>query len=96
MNGWPMAGGDLGRLMRERDWSATPLGAEGRWDPNLRAAVELMLPSRAQIVLFWGEDYRAFYNDAYAPTIGDKHPQSLVSIIIELRTHCVRNLKSFG
>jgi hypothetical protein len=29
-----------------------------------------------QIVLFWGPDFVALYNDAYAPTIGGKHPKA--------------------
>jgi two-component sensor histidine kinase len=36
-----------------------------------------MLPAKAQIVLFWGPDFVALYNDAYAPTIGEKHPRAL-------------------
>jgi two-component sensor histidine kinase len=36
-----------------------------------------MLPAQAQIVLFWGPDFVALYNDAYAPTIGGKHPKAL-------------------
>jgi two-component sensor histidine kinase len=36
-----------------------------------------MLPAKAQIVLFWGPEFVALYNDAYAPTIGDKHPRAL-------------------
>jgi PAS domain S-box-containing protein len=36
-----------------------------------------MLRADAQIVLFWGPQYAALYNDAYAPTIGDKHPAAL-------------------
>jgi two-component sensor histidine kinase len=36
-----------------------------------------MLPAQAQIVLFWGPEFVAVYNDAYAPTIGDKHPRAL-------------------
>ena len=39
--------------------------------------LDLMLPARAEMVLFWGPDYIAFYNDAYACTIGVKHPQAL-------------------
>lgn len=35
-----------------------------------------MIPSQAQIVMFWGPEFVAFYNDAYAPTIGDKHPHA--------------------
>ena len=31
-----------------------------------------MLSAKAQIVLFWGPEFIALYNDAYAPTIGDK------------------------
>jgi hypothetical protein len=37
-----------------------------------------MLTAQAQIVLFWGREFVALYNDAYAPTIGDKHPKHLV------------------
>src|SRR6201986_2823272 len=36
-----------------------------------------MLPAKAQIVLFWGAEFVALYNDAYAPTIGEKHPMAL-------------------
>jgi PAS domain S-box-containing protein len=36
-----------------------------------------MLSAQAEIVMFWGEDFVALYNDAYAPTIGEKHPQAL-------------------
>ena len=36
-----------------------------------------MLRAEAQIVLFWGPEFIALYNDAYAPTIGDKHPRAL-------------------
>ncbi|WP_348633772.1 PAS domain S-box protein [Rhizobium sp. BK376] len=35
-----------------------------------------MLPSHAQIVMFWGDRYVALYNDAYAPTIGLRHPRA--------------------
>nr|BFE68550.1 hypothetical protein GCM10020092_018510 [Actinoplanes digitatis] len=36
-----------------------------------------MLASKAQIVLFWGPEYCALYNDAYLPTMGGKHPGHL-------------------
>ncbi len=35
-----------------------------------------MLSAHAQIVIFWGPDLVALYNDAYAPGIGRKHPQA--------------------
>src|SRR5690349_22222787 len=65
------------RLIRTHDWSKTPLGPTFKWPDQLRAVVDLMLPSHAQIVLFWGPEFVALYNDAYAPTIGDKHPRAL-------------------
>lgn len=70
-------GGELGLLMARMDWSASPLGAPSSWTPTLCATVSLMLRADAQIVLFWGPQYVALYNDAYAPSIGDKHPKAL-------------------
>src|SRR6476659_205584 len=59
------------------DWSASPLGPPDGWPQSLKTTIGLMLPAMAQIVLFWGPDFVALYNDAYAPTIGDKHPKAL-------------------
>ena len=66
--------GGIGRLIAERDWSQSPLGPPRQWPSELRDAVRLILPAEVQIVMFWGPEYVALYNDAYAPTIGDKHP----------------------
>jgi PAS domain S-box-containing protein len=68
---------NLAGLMRKFDWSQTPLGPPERWPQSLRNAIEILLPSRAQIVLFWGPDFITFYNDAYAPVFGRKHPHAL-------------------
>ena len=73
------AGGEIGRLIAERDWSRSPLGPPSRWPQELRDSVRLVLPAEVQIVMFWGDDYVALYNDAYAPTIGDKHPAAFGS-----------------
>ncbi|MGM4983652.1 MULTISPECIES: PAS domain-containing sensor histidine kinase [Rhizobium] len=59
------------------DWEKTSLGPRSAWPHCLVSAVDIMLPAQAEIVMFWGEDFVALYNDAYAPTIGDKHPQAL-------------------
>jgi hypothetical protein len=74
---WLVGGGELGHLIREKDWSATPLGPPQRWPQSLRSAVSILLPSRAQICLFWGPELVAIYNDAYRPALGVKHPQAL-------------------
>ncbi|MET8282425.1 SpoIIE family protein phosphatase [Micromonospora sp. NPDC005174] len=70
-------GGELGERLRAFDWSTAPLGSPSRWPVALASAVGMMLSSSAQIVMFWGDDHLAFYNDAYRPTIGSKHPQVL-------------------
>src|ERR1700759_3453321 len=70
-------GGLMGALMRDRDWSRSPLGDPEHWTSSLKTTVGLLLRAEAQIVLFWGDQFVALYNDAYAPTIGNKHPHAL-------------------
>jgi len=70
-------GGVLGALLRAYDWSESPLGDPEHWTSSLKTAVGLLLRAEAQIVLFWGPEFVALYNDAYAPSIGDKHPRAL-------------------
>jgi PAS domain S-box-containing protein len=57
-------------------WDDSLLGPRSQWPACLASAVDIMLPSHAQIVIFWGEEYVALYNDAYAPTIGLRHPHA--------------------
>jgi PAS domain S-box-containing protein len=71
------AAGDVGRHIAALDAAASPLGPPSSWSQALRSALDLILPSRAEIVMFWGEQLCALYNDAYAPTIGEKHPAAL-------------------
>lgn len=74
---FPFRGGEMGRLIRGFDWSSTSLGPIAGWPAHLKSAVGLMLPAKAQIVLFWGPEFVALYNDTYVPTIGNKHPKAL-------------------
>jgi signal transduction histidine kinase len=63
--------------MRARDWSKTPLGPVKTWPQSLRSVLSMLLPSKAQIILFWGPEFIVFYNDAYRPVFGAKHPHAL-------------------
>jgi PAS domain S-box-containing protein len=74
---WLAGGGEMGVMIRAHAWSETPLGAADGWPQSLRSAVSILLPSKAQIVLFWGPELIAIYNDAYTPTMGTKHPWAL-------------------
>ncbi|SDF14277.1 Signal transduction histidine kinase [Blastococcus fimeti] len=60
--------------MAALDWSATPVGPVGSWPASLRFAVRTVLVSRFPMVLTWGPEFTQFYNDAYTPFIGAKHP----------------------
>jgi len=70
-------GGEVGRLILTHDWRTSPIGEPGSWPDALLNTVSLMLPAGAEIVVFWGPDNVAIYNDAYASAIGDKHPRAL-------------------
>lgn len=63
--------------MRAHDWSASPLGPPEAWPNGLKVAMRLLLGSRFDMWLGWGPDIAFFYNDAYRPTLGNKHPRSL-------------------
>jgi signal transduction histidine kinase/DNA-binding response OmpR family regulator len=70
-------GGELGSLIREHDWAATPLGPPAAWPQSLKTAVRIMLTSRQPIWIGWGADLIYLYNDAYRSIIGGKHPWAL-------------------
>ncbi len=63
--------------MRAHDWEATKLGSPTGWPESLKTPLRLMLMSRFEMWLGWGEDLTFFYNDAYIPTLGSKHPTAL-------------------
>ena len=63
--------------MRAHDWAATPLGAVSGWASTHKLAMGLLLTSRFEMWLGWGDDVALFYNDAHRPTLGSKHPQAL-------------------
>jgi len=68
---------EMARRMRETDWAATPLGDPETWPTGLKTPLAMMLTSRFEMWLGWGEELLYFYNDAYAPTLGIKHPNAL-------------------
>jgi PAS fold len=55
----------------------TSLGPPDGWPQSLCSTLSMLLPSKAQIVLFWGPEFIVFYNDAYRPVFGAKHPHAL-------------------
>jgi signal transduction histidine kinase/DNA-binding response OmpR family regulator len=74
---WLAGGGEMGERIRSFDWAASPLGSTSGWPQSLRSAISILLPSKAQICMFWGSELIKFYNDAYIPVLGHKHPRCL-------------------
>lgn len=73
------AGGEMGKLIREKDWSNTSLGNPRTWPQSLKTSLSIILNSKFPKFLFWGDDLVCFYNDAYRPSLGNdgKHPSIL-------------------
>jgi PAS domain S-box-containing protein len=68
----------MAKLVREFDWSKTPVGAVETWSDTLLTTVNLLLASRHPMFLWWGPDLIQFYNDGYRPSLrSDKHPSAL-------------------
>ena len=71
-------GGTMGKLIRSHDWSQTSVGAIENWSPSLKTALSMMLSSRFPMFIWWGQDESInFYNDAYIPILGARHPDAL-------------------
>ncbi|MFS0774014.1 PAS domain-containing protein [Sphingomonas sp. 1P08PE] len=61
-------------LLDAIDWPASPLGDRAGWPQSLRTLIRTMLASRHGMMLAWGPELTLFYNDAYAPFLGKRHP----------------------
>lgn len=77
MTAFLAGGGTSGALMRNLDWSATPLGPTAAWPQSLRTSVSTCLNCSFPILIWWGSQLVMLYNDAYATILGDKHPRAL-------------------
>src|SRR5262245_58688211 len=69
--------GEVASLIRERDWSVTPLGPIEHWPSCLRTALGICLHSTTPIAVYWGSDLITLYNDVCAQFIGEHHPRAL-------------------
>lgn len=65
---------EMAARMRELDWAGTALGPADAWPPTLATACRICVTSRFPMIVWWGPDLRFFYNDAYLPLLGGKHP----------------------
>ncbi len=66
--------GEMAHRMRAYPWAESVLGDPRGWPASLRTACRICLTSRFPMIVWWGEQLRFFYNDAYLPLLGSKHP----------------------
>jgi len=67
-------GGEMGAMIRAKDWSKTPLGAPKDWPPGLCTMVNVCLSSPFPVLIAWGPEAIQIYNDSYRGICGSKHP----------------------
>ncbi len=67
----------MGTLIRQTNWSGTVLGPTGGWPASLKIAINATLDSPLPTVLLWGPQLLQFYNDAYRPVLGLRHPAAM-------------------
>jgi len=71
-------GGEMGELIRTKDWSKTPLGNPSTWPASLKTMVSVMLNNPFGMYIAWGKEFTQIYNDGYRPILGaSKHPDAL-------------------
>jgi signal transduction histidine kinase len=70
-------GGQMGALIRAKDWSRAAIGPTAAWPQSLRTALGICLASPSPMLVWWGPELTILYNDAYIPIFGSKHPWAL-------------------
>ncbi|MBP1207666.1 PAS domain S-box-containing protein [Duganella sp. 1411] len=77
-------GGEMGARMRAHDWSTSCLGDPHTWPQSLRSVVSACLNSPILGTILWGPEMCMLYNDAYIPSMADRHPAALGKPVAEV------------
>ncbi|TFI58508.1 PAS domain S-box protein [Sphingomonas parva] len=75
--GFLLGDGEMAARTRDYDWASTPLGPPETWPQSLRSATGICLHSSFPTAIYWGDEFRLLYNDAWAPIPADRHPWAL-------------------
>ncbi len=80
----PIQEGSMADRIARLDWATTPLGPIESWPPQLQFAVSLALHSDYPTSIYWGEELRLLYNDAWSHIPGERHPDALGRPAVEV------------
>lgn len=67
----------MANLIRNFDWAASALGDPEQWPSAFASTLGVVISARFPMAIYWGEEGWLFYNDAWRPILGDKHPWAL-------------------
>ena len=79
MNEWLDGGGEMGELIRARDWTETSLGPMEDWPQSLKTALSMLLAIDRPAALAWGPELFLFNNDAWLRLFGPDIRSSLLA-----------------
>ena len=65
-------GGEMGKAIRDHDWSGNALGPPDGWPSALKIALGMALNSKFPKCIVWGPGLITLHNDAFRPILGDK------------------------
>lgn len=74
---WLADGGEMGERIGQYDWSNTSIGSIQEWPQSLKTALSIMLGCQHPLLIWWSNELIHFYNDAYVPVLGKRHPSAL-------------------
>ena len=72
-----IANPDMRTLIATKDWSKNALGDPRSWPLTLRILVDTILAQQTPAIILWGAGLTQIYNDAFAQTLGNRHPDAL-------------------
>jgi len=85
---------EVGKLIKDFDWSTSSLGDPSNWSTSLQTMVQLVLHSKSPKFLGWGPECALLYNDAYVEILGDRHPSSIGKPLREVWAEIWSNVSS--
>lgn len=77
-------GGEAGALLRDHDWSSSPLGSPESWPLALKTLVGVMLGSSQPMFVSWGKERTLLYNDSYSRILASKHPAAMARDFLDV------------
>ncbi len=69
--------GEMAERIRAFAWNESPLGSPTQWPAELLSTLNICLGARFPMAIYWAESGYLFYNDAWRPILGNKHPWAL-------------------